>query len=93
MLDKIRQFFDNLKQRMNAKARRNLFTEFWSDVYDDRFRIYKVNFFRGVFFGLGSAVGATLIVAGLVAVLGWLVDLPGIGEVSEYMRSSIESAQ
>lgn len=80
-----------IQQRVESKARRNLFSEFWNDVYGERFRVYRLNFVRGIFFGVGSAIGATVIIALIVTVLGWLVDLPAIGDMSEALRSSIEA--
>lgn len=74
-------------------ARRTLIEELFNDYYKERRNIYKVNFFRGVFFGLGSVVGGTIVVALLVWILGFFVDIPGIGNVIEKSQDQLQSAQ
>ena len=54
------------------QARRALLDDFFDDVYKDRRRIYKLNFIRGIFFGLGTFIGGTIVVALVVGVLSWL---------------------
>lgn len=54
------------------KARQAMLDETFNDVYKDRKRIYRLNFFRGVFFGLGTFIGGTIVVALVIAVLSWL---------------------
>jgi hypothetical protein len=54
-------------------ARRMLLEDIFNDMNRNRFTVYKMNFFRGVFFGFGSVLGATV----LIAVLVWLLSLTG----------------
>jgi len=42
--------------------------------------IYVMNFFRGMFFGLGVALGGTLVLAILIWVLSLFSELPWVGE-------------
>lgn len=76
-------------QRM--AARRGVLEELFNDLYDDRKNIYWINFVRGLFFGLGSALGATVIIAALVWVLSWFVDFPGIGQGIQDVQNSLKS--
>jgi hypothetical protein len=43
----------------------------FQDFHRNRKQIYTLNFFRGIFFGIGSAIGGTLILGLLV----WLLSL------------------
>jgi hypothetical protein len=74
-------------------ARRSVLEELFNDFYDDRRNIYKMNFVRGVFFGLGSAIGATVVVGLLVWGLSLFVDIPGIGDTVHNVQKSLESKQ
>lgn len=60
------------------------------DLYDNMYRkrkqIYAVNFVRGLFFGAGSAVGGTLVIALLVWILSWFVNWPLVGELLDMLR-------
>jgi hypothetical protein len=76
-------------ERMNA--RRSLLEELFNDFYDDRRNIYKMNFFRGIFFGLGSVLGGTVVIAALVWILSFFVDLPYIGPSLQQAQSQIQS--
>ena len=66
--------------------------ELFLDMYADRWAIYRMNFFRGIVFGFGSALGATL----LIFLLAWLLSLfdtlPIIGNFVESARNSLENS-
>jgi hypothetical protein len=81
----------NHDQRMGA--RRSLLEELFNDFYDDRRNIYKMNFFRGIFFGLGSVLGGTIIVALVIWILSFFVHIPGIGDAVQQAQSTLETHQ
>lgn len=54
-------------------AREAVLEQLFNDFNRSRFTIYKFNFFRGIFFGLGSVLGGTVVLALLV----WLLNLTG----------------
>ncbi|AGL61780.1 hypothetical protein L336_0069 [Candidatus Saccharimonas aalborgensis] len=62
-------------------ARQAVIEDLFNDFNRNRFSVYKINFIRGVFFGFGSFLGATLLVALFVSILtllsGWV---PPIGD-------------
>lgn len=82
---------DQIKHDQAMGARRTIIEEMFNDYYKDRRNIYKVNFFRGIFFGLGSVLGATVVVALIVWALSLFVNLPGIGQTFQQAQNSLES--
>ena len=44
-------------------ARRKLIEELFYDFHSSRRQVYFTNFFRGLFFGFGSVLGATVLIA------------------------------
>jgi hypothetical protein len=69
----------NIRDNNERGARESVLEELFNDFNRNRFSIYKFNFMRGIFFGLGSVIGGTVVIALLVWMLngiGWLV--PGL---------------
>lgn len=60
---------DKSKEDNENAARRNVIEELFYDFNTSRAQVYKINFFRGMFFGLGSVLGGTIVVALLIWVL------------------------
>lgn len=54
-------------------ARQAVLEDIFNDMNRSRFQVYKMNFFRGIFFGFGSVLGGTL----LITLLIWLLNLTG----------------
>lgn len=72
-------------------ARRAVIEELFNDMYDDRRNIYLMNFVRGIFFGFGSVLGGTVLVALTFTVLSQFVDwFPVLGE---FINRIIEAMQ
>lgn len=69
------------EKRRLAEVREAALNDFFDDMYHNRRRIYRVNFFRGVYFGLGSALGGTVVIALVVWVLGWFVNWPLVEQI------------
>lgn len=67
-------------------AQRDLLDQLFNDHYRNRWGVYKMNFVRGIFFGLGSVIGATIIVSLLIWVLSLL-------NVPKNFIQSLESSQ
>ena len=59
--------------------------------YVDSKRVYKINLIRGLFFGIGSAIGATVILTFLIWFLSFFTELPLIGEAAETIRNTLET--
>lgn len=71
-------------------ARRALLEELFNDLYNDRRNIYVMNFVRGIFFGFGTFLGGTIVVALVVALLSLFVQLPFIGPSVEKAQDSLQ---
>lgn len=90
----VKKVAKKVKESQEAGARRDLLRELFNDLHSSRKEVYKVNFFRGVFFGIGSVVGGTVIVAIALVVLGWLTDIPGgIGDFIQYIVNTVEQSR
>ena len=63
------------------------------DFNRSRADVYKMNFIRGIFFGLGSALGGTVILAIAVWVLSLFVDLPGVGQSIQEFQDALRSTR
>ncbi len=53
---------------------------FFNNYSIDTWRVFRVNFFRGIFFGAGSIIGGTVGIAFLVWFLSLFIDWPLFGE-------------
>lgn len=62
---------DKSKENNENAARKNVIEELFYDFNKSRAQIYKMNFIRGLFFGLGSVLGGTIVVALLI----WILSL------------------
>lgn len=73
----IKKFSKKLKKDNENGARVNLVEELFHDFNRSRVQVYKMNFVRGIFFGVGSVLGATVVVAVVAGLLSMFTDLPG----------------
>lgn len=93
-MDRLKQFFkkkrENHAVKQDREAKRTSLEELFNDMYDARGRIYRVNFVRGIFFGAGSALGGTIVIALIVWILSLFVNVPLIGDVFKNAQQSIE---
>lgn len=70
-----------------------MLTNIYETGYIDRNQAYKMSFIKGLFTGLGGAIGATLLVALLLWLLSLLVDLPIIERITEPVYETIKNGQ
>lgn len=80
-----------VKEDNERGARHDLIEELFYDFHKSRKEVYKMNFIRGLFFGFGSVLGGTLLVAIAVWMISQFVDWPGIGDYFEQLRNTLES--
>lgn len=63
-----------VKQANETDARKATLEDLFYDFHRSRAEVYKMNFIRGIFFGLGSVLGGTI----LVALFVWLLNAIGL---------------
>ena len=69
-------------------ARESVLEDLFYDFNRSRTQIYWMNFVRGMFFGVGSVIGATILVAFAVSILGNFTDIPG--GIGDFIKSIID---
>ena len=90
---KLHDLTASFKQQQGKAAQKTFLEELFNDYYLHRRQVYKMNFFRGIFFGLGSILGGTIVVALLVWMMSFFVNFPLVGDYLQDAQRSIESAQ
>ena len=83
-------------KRVQAKnefrARRAVLEDLFYDFSSSRARVYWMNFTRGIFFGIGSVLGGTLVIGAVLWLLGQLSGLPGgIGDFINYIVQTVQA--
>jgi len=82
----IKKAVSKLKKDNENEARRAIMEDLFYDFNKSRSQVYKMNFIRGIFFGVGSIAGGTIVVALVLWLLSLLVDLPGgVGDFVQYI--------
>ena len=64
-----------------------LLEDIFNNFYSHRSKIYLMNFVRGIFFGVGSVVGASVVVASTIALLSHFTNIPG--GIGQFVQSII----
>ena len=92
----MRKLWNRTKRRVISDnergARQSVLEELFNDFNRNRFTVYKFNFIRGIFFGLGSVLGGTVVLGLLVWILhvtGHLV--PGTADFVNSITHAVQS--
>lgn len=73
-------------------ARKDLLEQLFHDFHKSRKEVYWLNFVRGIFFGVGSLLGGTIVIALVVWLLSWLTDIPGgFGDFIQYVVDTVQN--
>jgi uncharacterized membrane protein YfcA len=82
---------DATKKNNEDTARRDVLEELFHDFNRSRVQIYRMNFVRGIFFGLGSVIGGTIVVALII----WLMSLASgfFPPLSDFFNGVTETIQ
>lgn len=73
-------------------SRRAVMEDLFYDFNRKRSQVYWLNFVRGIFFGVGSVLGGTVVIAIVIWLLSLLVDLPGgIGDFVQYIVDIVQN--
>lgn len=84
---------EKFKHDQEMGARREILEELFNDFYRSRRSIFLMNFIRGIFFGLGSAIGGTVMVALIIWILSFFVNFPWIGDAVQNTQQNFENSQ
>jgi hypothetical protein len=84
---------DEIKKGNERGARESLLEDLFYDFNRSRAEIYKMNFVRGIFFGLGSVIGGTVIFAIVLWLLSFFIDIPGIGHSVEQLQQTLQETK
>jgi len=84
---------DKVKRDNERGARQSLLEDLFYDFHRDKAEIYKMNFIRGIFLGLGSVLGGTVLILFIIWILSLLVHIPGIGGPLEQVQQSLQNQQ
>ena len=79
-----------IKSDNERGARESVLEDLFYDFNRSRMQIYKMNFVRGIFFGLGSVLGGTVVIALLAWILHFFIQLPLIGEPAKNVQQTIQ---
>lgn len=79
--EKKNKLVERIKRDNDIGARRGILEDLFNDFHTNRWQIFSFNFVRGIFFGFGTVLGGTLLVALTIAVLGQFIDwFPVLGD-------------
>jgi len=80
-------------ENKDLEAEEAFLREIFYDFYKYRGRVYWMNFVRGIFFGFGSILGGTIVVALLVAILTTFHQIPGgLGDFFRWLVDILRGA-
>jgi hypothetical protein len=80
--------------RKAGDARKALLEELFYDFHQNRRQVYWMNFVRGIFFGFGSLLGGTIVVATVVWVLGQVTGFfPPLQDAVDTLSTSVNTSR
>lgn len=83
-----------VKKDQENGARKTLLEELFNDFNRNRAQVYRLNFVRGIMFGLGSVLGGTVVIALLIWILTMLGNvIQPLGDFFDGLTSVLESGQ
>jgi hypothetical protein len=87
----IHKVTQKLKKDNERGARQAILEDLFYDFNRSRAQVYKMNFFRGIFMGVGTVIGGTVVIALLAWMLSFFINIPGIGNQVEQIQQSIQN--
>jgi hypothetical protein len=88
--ESVKKSVDKFEKDQTKGSFEAIFEELFYDFYKQRRKVYVVNFIRGIFFGAGSALGGTAILAIVIWVLSFFVNFPVIGEYLKTFEQNVQ---
>lgn len=76
-----------------SEAVQTAFEDFFEDYERRRWSVYRMNFGRGIAFGLGTFIGGTLVIGAVLWILSLFQDVPFLTNFVQTVQNSIENAR
>ena len=90
----MRKVVHKIKKDNEVGARRAILEDLFYDFNASRIQVYKMNFFRGIFFGFGTVIGGTIVVALLIWLLSQFANIPGgFGDFIRYIVNIVQQGK
>ncbi len=87
----VKKIIDKVQHDNERGAREAILEDLFYDFHRSRIKIYKMNFVRGIYFGFGSVLGGTLVVALLLWLLGMIAFVfPPVGDFFNGITEAIK---
>jgi hypothetical protein len=86
----LKKTVQKFKDDQAQASARGFLEDLFEDYYAHRFKVYRMNFVRGIVFGFGSVIGGTVMIAVLLWILSQANDLPFVGRFTQVIQRSIE---
>jgi hypothetical protein len=87
----IQKVTDKVKANNERGARTAVLEDLFYDFNRNRHQVYLMNFIRGIFFGVGSVIGGTVVIALIVWILASLSGVfPALHGVFQPVTSSLQ---
>ncbi len=87
----IKKIANIIKKDNERGARQAILEDLFFDFHRNRRQVYLMNFIRGIFFGFGTVLGGTVLVAVIIGVLSQFVDwFPVIGDFIKQIIDAIQ---
>lgn len=85
----VKKVANRIKNDNEKGARVSVIEDLFYDLHRKRNQVYVMNFVRGLFFGLGSALGATVVIGLIVWLLSLFADVPG--GIGDFIQQIIDA--
>lgn len=85
-----KEIISHSHNKVDAKAAVQALEYLLAAGYVNKRRLYLENFLRGLFFSVGTIIGATLVISILLWGLSLFNDVPFIGDVVENVQMTID---
>jgi hypothetical protein len=82
---------NKVKTDNEVGARRAILEDLFYDFNRNKHQVFIMNFIRGLYFGVGSVLGGTVVIALIIWLLSFLVDVPGgVGDFVKYIVDIVQ---
>ena len=88
----IRKIRQKKLDNQELSAEEAVLEDLFYDLYRHRGSIYRVNFIRGIFFGLGTFIGGTIVIAVVIIILSWIMSIAP-GNFHDFFQWIIQTLQ